>query len=147
MPGMESLATNTPGSESSPRRAFVVIISDGSKPAGGQVTTPERSCTMLQKEKHDDIITRASRPSPQSTLDDSTTLNESTPQMYAPSTCEVIFAGVACWHHAEIPYVTSEDITKMICKQCYHKLWGSALHLLKVRVQRRLQQDEGGRVA
>ncbi len=61
-------------------------------------------------------------------------------------TCEASENGIPCWHHADVDYITSENITRHLCKQCYNKLWKIVRASLQARVQNRLC-DEKGRVA
>ena len=37
-------------------------------------------------------------------------------------TCEASINGVPCWRHADEEYITSEDITKHLCKLHYSRI-------------------------
>jgi hypothetical protein len=70
-------------------------------------------------------------------------ISDSTDTLYS-TTCEASENGVACWHHADLVYTTSEGIDKHLCKQCYGRMWGVALKWHKARVQ---TLEEEGQVA
>lgn len=77
-----------------------------------------------------------------------------TSTQYALPTCEAKPNGVCCWHHAEIEYVTSQNITKHLCKACYNRLWSVTLawhharkETLDAEERCRAVNDVGGHVA
>ena len=88
--------------------------------------------------EHNDIITRAFRP-----CEVESTLNSNTLNVSILHTCEAQQDNMPCWHHADIEYLTSENITRHLCKQCYNRIWEMMLLTLRIRVQ----QEQKGCVA
>jgi hypothetical protein len=92
-----------------------------------------------------DILHYSSVTHDEVTHPQSTTMNARTLE-----TCEAKENGIPCWRHADVPYLTSEDITRQLCKICFDKVFDDAIHIRYLRLLQMLRDrdsEEGGRVA